>query len=87
MVTGVSLDWHSSHGKRELNPILRGADGRASNARFAAFHLGPTIAGIAVQYGAFRHRKAPKWVIIANFAAGGVMAGIAARNYRISRPR
>lgn len=85
-ITGVSLDWASSVGKRELNPLLRGADGRLSHTRMAAWHVGPAVGGVAMQYLlAKRGKRIPKWVIVANFAAGGAMTLVAARNFRIAR--
>ena len=85
-VAGVSLDWASSAGKAELNPLLRGSDGRLSHSRMLAYHVGPAVTGVTIQYFmARRGKRMPKWVIVANFAAGGAMSLIAARNFRIPR--
>ena len=79
-----AVDAHSSAGRRELNPLLRGADGRISMGR--AIGLKSAIGGglMAFQWAVAKRRKdknSYKAFTIANTAATGGLAAVAAHNY------
>lgn len=75
-------DTHSSWGKYEANPLLRSSDGRFG-LRGAAVKSGIAAGNLTVQTLILRKwPKARKAAAIINFAAAGVIVGIAARNYR-----
>ena len=83
------FDLHSSHGKMELNPLLRTSDGRFSTGRAAAVKGGIGAGFIALQ--AWMIRKSPeknlyKHFTFANAAASGGLGALAVRNYGIPRP-
>ena len=82
------LDAHSSAGRKELNPLLRGADGRISMGR--TIGLKSAIGGgmMAFQWAAAKKRKDRnpyKAFAIANTAASGGLAAVAAHNYKLGR--
>jgi hypothetical protein len=72
------LDVHSSLGKREANPLLRGPDGRFSAARGAAFKLGILAGLFAVQE--LQPRPFWSWV---NVSYAGFSTTVAIRNYGV----
>ena len=73
-------DCASAVGKQELNPLLRGPDGRFSPARGVLVKAGVTLPLIYVQHRTPRHRGA--WTVL-NFVSAGVVAGVAVRNARL----
>ena len=83
------FDLHSSTGKMELNPLLRGADGRFSTGRAAAVKGGIGAGFIALQ-GWMIHRSPEKnyykHFTFANAAASGGLGALAVRNYGIRKP-
>ena len=83
------FDLHSSHGKMELNPLLRGADGRFSTGRAAALKGGIGAGFIGLQ--AWMIHRNPrknlyKHFTFANGAASGGLGALAVRNYGIPKP-
>jgi hypothetical protein len=83
------FDLHSSHGKMELNPLLRSSDGRFSVARASAVKGGIGAGFIALQ-GWLIHRNPEKnyykHFTIANSAAAAGLGALAVRNYGIPKP-
>ena len=76
------LDARSSWGRRELNPLLQGANGRFSShsIEIKSVLVG---AGVAFQWFALRHHnKAEKSFSIMNLAVAGATTGVAIRNSR-----
>lgn len=83
------LDLDSSHGKMELNPLLRGADGRFSVGRAAALKGGIGAGFVGLQ--AWMIHSSPrknlyKHFTFANAAASGGLGALAVRNYGIPKP-
>jgi len=75
-------DVHSAWGKIEANPLLRSPDGRFG-VRGAAVKSGLVAGHLTVQTLILRRwPKARKAATIVNFAAVGVVAVIAVRNYQ-----
>ncbi len=83
------FDLHSSHGKMELNPLLRGGDGRFSTSRALALKGGIGAGFVAFQ-GWMIHRSPDKNLYkhftFANTAAAGGLGALAVRNYGIPAP-
>lgn len=75
LLLGHALDSSSSFNHRELNPIL------ATNGRFAGRGIAIKSGAIAVTLVALRKHRGASTVV--NFAAGGLLSGIAVRNWRI----
>ncbi len=75
-VAAQVLDLHSSVGKREANPLLRGPDGRFDLGRGAAFKLGILGALFAAQE--LHPSSHWNWV---NASYAGFSTAIAVRNY------
>lgn len=75
------LDVHSSVGRREANPLLRGADGRFSVGRGVGIKLG-VLAGL---FAAQELRPAREWNWV-NLGYAGASGAIAVRNYRLRGP-
>jgi hypothetical protein len=75
LLLGNSLDSASSYGHREANPLL------ATSGRFGA--RGVVIKSVAVGGIILLLRKQKKVGTAVNFAAGGVFAGVAVRNWRM----
>jgi hypothetical protein len=76
-----AVDIHSSLGKRELNPLLKGADGRFS-AQGIAIKAAITGGAAAAQW--FLVRRNPdsaKYAAIANFGMSGMFTAAAVNNY------
>jgi hypothetical protein len=86
-VTAASLvDAHSSVGKRELNGVLRSADG-TFGARGFGIKMGLVGGVLAGQYLMLKKQpEAAKGMMISNYGMAGVKLGVAARNYQIERP-
>ncbi|MEZ5363051.1 MAG: hypothetical protein R2748_12105 [Bryobacterales bacterium] len=83
------LDIHSSHGKMELNPLLRSSDGSFSVGRAAAVKGG--LGFIVALQGWMIHRSPNKnlykrFTFLPMHASGGLSA-LAVRNYGIPRPQ
>ncbi len=82
LAAATVLDARSSWGRRELNPLLQGANGRFG-ARSIEIKSALVGAGVAFQWLALRHHhKASKALSIANFAAAGATTGAAVHNLR-----
>lgn len=75
------LDMHSSLGRQEGNPLLRGRDGRFSAGRGIGIKLGilsGLLAGQELKPGSYWN-----WV---NLTYAGASTAIAVRNYRAAKP-
>ena len=81
-VAAQVLDLHSSVGKREANPLLRGPDGRFDLGRGAAFKLG--ILGALFVAQELRPGAHWNWV---NASYAGFSTAIAVRNYNLYRAK
>lgn len=78
-----AADVHSSWGRTELNPLLRSGNG-AFGARALALKSGVVAAGLVSQWILLRrHPKAATRAAYGNLAVAGVLAGLAAHNYRL----
>jgi len=82
------FDAHSSAGRRELNPLLRGSDGRISMSR--AISLKAAIGGgmMALQWAAAKKHKDKNYYkvfTVANSAVSGGLAVVAAHNYSLAK--
>jgi hypothetical protein len=76
------FDARSSWGRRELNPLLQGPNGRFS-ARSVEIKSVLVGAGVACQWLALRHHnKAAKSFGIVNLAVAGATTGVAIHNTR-----
>lgn len=81
---GVTVDIASSIGKRELNPLLRSADGRFDLKLATLFKVAPA-AGVqtGTEYVTRKNPKTRKALAIVNLALSGVLFGVAIRNWRL----
>lgn len=80
---GHFADHLSSRNRQELNPLLRGADGRYNEGRGVAVKLGMVTGLVVIQhYDVKRHPKHRKWWTVFNYSAGSVAYVIAAKNTR-----
>lgn len=80
---GHFVDHLSSRNRQELNPLLRGSDGRYNEGRGVAIKLGMVTGLVVIQhYDVKRHPKHRKWWTVFNYAAGSVAYAIAAKNTR-----
>lgn len=85
LMASVAADTASSMGRTELNPLLRGPAGQF-NARSAALKFSIAGALVGSQYLFLRkHPEQAAWAAAGNFAAAGLTAGVAVRNYRIPK--
>jgi hypothetical protein len=85
LAAGSAADSWSSYGHTELNPLLRGPQGRFS-AR--AIGIKAAIAGgsVATQWLILRKRpETARAAALTNFAMAGIFTGVAARNRSASR--
>lgn len=80
-VAAQFLDVHSSVGRREANPLLRGPDGRFHVGRGVGLKLGILGGLLAAQ----ELLPAREWTWI-NVGYAGAAAAIAIRNYRLRPP-
>ena len=81
----VAADAHSSWGRIEVNPLLRGPDGRFA-ARGAAVKGSLLGATVLTQYLLLRRApKAEPYAAAAKFAVASALAGVAAHNYALPR--
>ncbi len=80
-VAAQFLDVHSSVGRREANPLLRGPDGRFHLGRGVGLKLGVLAGMLAAQ----ELRPAREWTWI-NLGYAGATTGIAIRNYGLRPP-
>ena len=78
LVAASAADTASSWGGFEANPLLRSHDGRFG-ARGSAIKFGV----LAVWLLASRKHQSEPVVVYGNFAAAGLLSGVAARNWRI----
>jgi hypothetical protein len=81
-----ALDAHSSQGRREANPFLRGSDGRFSNGKAAL--LKAVLGGGFFAWQAWTAKKHPelnyyKTFTLTNTGVIGGLGTIAARNYSL----
>jgi len=74
------LDVHSSTGKLEANPLLRGNNGRFSVGRGIGLKLGILSGLLAAQ----ELRPSPHWNWV-NLTCAGAPTAIAVRNYRVRK--
>ncbi len=80
------LDAHSSVGRPELNPLLRGSDGRFSPGKAALIKAAIGGGFFGLQWWMARSNPAANYYksfTIATGAASGGLGAIAARNYRL----
>lgn len=83
LVAGSTLDLCSSRGRMEMNPALRGADGRFSMGRGVAIKGGAVAVTALVQWRMAKHHpSAVKGFAVGNAAMAGMFAATAARNRR-----
>jgi hypothetical protein len=80
-VAAQFLDVHSSLGRREANPLLRGPDGRFHVGRGVGLKLG-ILGGM---FAAQELRPGREWTWI-NLGYAGAATGVAIRNYRLRPP-
>lgn len=81
LLAAFALDTHSSWGKLEANPLLRGQGNRFDGRSFG-IKAGITGGSLLGQY--LLLRKAPSVepvATFANYAVAGTMTGVAIRNY------
>ena len=76
------LDVHSSIGRREANPLLRGPDGRFDVGRGAGFKIG-ILAGL---FAAQELHPKPYWSWV-NASYAGFSTAVAVRNYGLKSYR
>ena len=79
LVAANTADIHSSLGGRELNPLVRGADGRFDLGRGVALKIAAVGGSLFVQSLFPRGKKLFAKI---NFGAAGVTGGVAVSNYR-----
>lgn len=87
LAAAVAADAHSSWGRMEANPLLRGPDGRFGTRGLAL--KAALIAGtVGAQYLLLRkHPSGAKYGVAANLAIAGVLGGAAISNHvRAARP-
>jgi hypothetical protein len=85
VLASSTLDAHSSWGKREMNPLLAGADGRFGTRAVAIKSL-ITGAALGGQWLMLRHKPSmTKYAIIGNFGLAGIYTRVAIHNYGNSR--
>lgn len=93
LVAGSAIDAHSSYGKRELNPILKGSDGRFDGRSTL---IKSAITGGMILWQELQIRKLAKgkphdqkalmkFNGITNSAMAGLFIGIAKRNYGVQK--
>jgi len=76
----AALDFHSTTGQRELNPLIRNSEGRISGPRFLAVNIPLIAAAITAEYlesGKQSRAKRLAWAVI------GGRAAIVINNYRL----
>ena len=83
LAAGTALDAASSWGHYELNPFLRGGDGRFG-ARGLAVKGGITVGLVGLQYVMVRkYPRSWRFFSVVNFSMGAAYGGIAARNWGV----
>lgn len=83
LVTSSSIDIGSSLGKRELNPILAGHNGRFGS-RGVTIKLGLLAGNLTAQHLILRNNpEKHKQLAIINLCTAGAYTGIAARNFSV----
>lgn len=86
LAVAAVADLATSYGKRELNPALRGSDGRFGGRGIAVKSL---VTGSALAGQWFLVRRAPesgRYAAIANFGMAGVFTAVAVHNTGTKRP-
>jgi len=81
LVAAQALDLHSSMGRREGNPLLRGANGRFDACRGVTLKLG-ILAGLIT---AQKVKPDASWNWV-NLSYAGATTAIAIHNYRTAAP-
>ncbi len=85
LLASSALDAHSSWGKREMNPLLAGPDGRFGT-RAVAIKAAITGGALGMQWFMLRHKPSmTKYAILGNFALTGIYTRVAVHNYGNSR--
>ena len=80
------IDWHSSRGLYELNPLLSGSNGRfdaAKTVQLKAVLIG-SAAGIQWLVLKTTKGKGRRAMTKMNFTIAGLHAGVAIRNYKLA---
>jgi hypothetical protein len=86
LAAGSALDIHSSLGKRELNPLLAGANGQFG-AKGIAIKSAITGGAVLGQWlFARKNQRHAKIATVANFGMAGLLMGAAKINYGHTRP-
>ncbi len=86
LAVAAAADLATSYGKRELNPALRGTDGRFGGRGIAVKSL---VTGSALAGQWFLVRRSPesgRYAAIANFGMAGVFTAAAVHNTGTKRP-
>ncbi len=81
LVAGASADVASSYGRVELNPLLRGPDGRFG-ARGVVLRSGIVTGAILTSWAVLRRCPRSKAPVVMNFAVGAGLGGVSVRNWR-----
>lgn len=81
LAAATAVDGHSSWGRIEVNPVLRGGDGRFGSRGVAIKALVFTATAGVQHLLLKKHPQAEKPGIVTNFGLAGVLAAAAAVNY------
>jgi len=76
---GAGIDFKSSLGKQEANPIIQSADGRFSAPKYFALNGGYYAGTLAFEK---KHPKLTAWMRI---AAGGAHIAVAVHNFGVKK--
>lgn len=81
LIAGNAADMASSYGQMELNPALRGSDGRFS-CRGVSLKAGLVGGALLIQRMTLRRspQSAGRFAVV-NFTVGGLLGGVAIRNW------
>jgi len=84
--TTQALDVHSSHGKRELNPMFQGAGGQFDTSKAVAIKSGLVVGTFLIQnYTNQRHPRLRKFSTIINFGLAVGYSFVLRHNYSVDR--
>jgi len=82
------LDWHSSQGQRELNPLLRNQQGGISGGRFLALNVSLIGGAFAAEYMDSSRPRRNTWTKrILTWGVIGGRGALIANNYRMRGAR
>lgn len=84
LTVGGTLDIVSSYGKVELNPLWRSSNGRFG-MRGTALRTGVIGGTLLLQRPLLRNPSNRRSITVANFVVGGLLTGLAVRNFGIGR--